>query len=45
MEVVGQLHPPAALLPGERAPVHWTGGGVGPGADLEAVKKTEKSHR
>jgi hypothetical protein len=37
MEVSGQLHAPAALPPGERAPgTHWIGGWVGPRAVLEA---------
>jgi hypothetical protein len=37
MEVSGQHHAPAALYPGERTPgTHWTGGWVGPRADLDA---------
>jgi hypothetical protein len=40
MEVIGQLHAPAALSPRERAPgTHWIGGWVGPGAVLDAVVK------
>jgi hypothetical protein len=31
MDVIGRLHVPAALQPGERAPsVHWTGSWVSP---------------
>jgi hypothetical protein len=38
MEVSGQLHTPAALPLGERAPgSHWIQGWVGPRADLEAA--------
>jgi hypothetical protein len=38
MEVNGQLHPPAALPPSERAPgTHWIGGWVGLRAVLDAV--------
>jgi hypothetical protein len=40
MDVSGQLHAPAALPPGERAPgTHWIGGWVGPRAVLDAVVK------
>jgi hypothetical protein len=40
MEVNGQLHAPAALLPEERAPgTHWRGGWVGPRTVLDAVVK------
>jgi len=40
MEVSGQLHDPAALLPRERAPcTHWIGGWVGPRAVLDAMVK------
>jgi hypothetical protein len=40
MEVSGQLHVPAALLPKERAPgTHWIGGWVGPRAVRDAVVK------
>jgi hypothetical protein len=40
MEVIGQLHVPAALPPGKEPPVtHWTGGWVGPRAGLDAVVK------
>jgi hypothetical protein len=36
----GQLHAPAALLPGERAPgIHWIGGWLGPRAGLDDMKK------
>jgi hypothetical protein len=47
MEVSGQLHAPAALPPGERAPgTHWIGGWVGPTAVLDAVvKRTISSPR
>jgi hypothetical protein len=42
MEVSGQLHAPAALLPKERGHgTHWIGGWVGPRAVLEAVVKRE----
>jgi hypothetical protein len=38
----GQLHAPAALHPGKRAPgTHWTGGWVGPRAGLDAVDKRQ----
>jgi hypothetical protein len=40
MEVSGQLHAPAALPPGEKAPsIYWIGGWVGPKAVLDAVVK------
>jgi hypothetical protein len=40
MEVSGQLHAPAALLPMERAPgTNWIGGWVGPRAVLDEVVK------
>jgi hypothetical protein len=40
MEVIGQLHSPAALSLRERAPrTHWTGGWVGPRAVLDTVVK------
>jgi hypothetical protein len=40
MEVSGQLHDPAALLPGKEPLVpHWIGGWVGPRAVLNAVVK------
>jgi hypothetical protein len=40
MEVSGQFHTPAALLPRERAPgTHWIGGWVGPRASLDTVVK------
>jgi hypothetical protein len=40
MEVKGQLHTPAALPPGKRAPdTHWIGGWVGPRAVLDAEVK------
>jgi hypothetical protein len=39
MEVSGQLHAPAALLPSERAHgTHWTGGWMDPRAGLDAVE-------
>jgi hypothetical protein len=38
--VSGQLHAPAALPPGERAPgAHWTGGGLDSRAGLDDVEK------
>jgi hypothetical protein len=40
MEVSGQFHAPAALLPKEGAPgTHWIGGWVGSRAVLDAVVK------
>jgi hypothetical protein len=40
MEVSGQLHAPATLLPGKSPPgTLWVGGWVGPRASLAAVKK------
>jgi hypothetical protein len=40
MEVSGQLHTPAALLPGKEPPgTHWIGGWVGPRAGLDAMVK------
>jgi hypothetical protein len=40
MEVSGQLHAPAALPPGERAPgTHSIGGWVGPTTGLDDVEK------
>jgi hypothetical protein len=40
MEVSGQLHAPAALPLGERAPgTHWIGGRVDPRAGLDDVEK------
>jgi hypothetical protein len=40
MEVSGQLHAPATLPPGERAPgTYWLGGWVGPRAVLDTVVK------
>jgi hypothetical protein len=40
MEVSGELHAPAALLPGKEPPnTHWIGGWVGPRAILDAVVK------
>jgi hypothetical protein len=40
MEVSGQLHVPAALLPRDRDPgTDWIGGWVGPRAVLDAVMK------
>jgi hypothetical protein len=48
MEVSGQLHAPAALPPGERAPgTLWVEGWVGPGAILDAVvkRKITSPHR
>jgi hypothetical protein len=39
MEVSGQLHTPATLPPGERAPsTHWIGGWVDPRASLDDVE-------
>jgi hypothetical protein len=35
--VSGQLHAPAALLPGKTPGTHWIGGWVGPRAGLDAV--------
>jgi hypothetical protein len=43
MEVSGQLHAPAALLPGERAPgTRWIVGWVGPRAGLNGVEKRKR---
>jgi len=43
MEVSGQLHVPAALLPGESDPgTRWITGGVGPRAGLDAVARKRK---
>jgi hypothetical protein len=44
MEVSGQLHAPAALLP-EKEPLvtHWIAGWVGPRAVLDAVVKRKIS--
>jgi len=40
MEVSGQLHAPAALLPGKEPPgTHWIGGWLGLRAGLDAVVK------
>jgi hypothetical protein len=40
MEVSGQYHVPAALLPGKESPfIHWIGGWVGPRGVLDAVVK------
>jgi hypothetical protein len=40
MEVSGQLHAPAALLPGERSlSIRWIEGWVGPRAGLDDVEK------
>jgi hypothetical protein len=40
LQGTGQLHVPAALPPGERAPgAHWLGGSVGPRAGMDAVEK------
>jgi hypothetical protein len=40
MEVSSELHAPAALPPGERAPgTHWIGVLVGPKAGLDNVEK------
>jgi len=40
MEVSGQLHAPAALLPGKKTPgTHRTGGWVNPRAVLDAMAK------
>jgi hypothetical protein len=40
MEASGQLHAPAALPPGERAPgTHWIGGWVGPRTGLDDMEK------
>jgi hypothetical protein len=39
MEVSGQLHASAGLLPGTASRTHWIGGWVGPRAGLDAVVK------
>jgi hypothetical protein len=36
MEVSGQFHDPVALFLGEAPGTNWTGGWVGPTADLDA---------
>jgi hypothetical protein len=42
MEVSGQIHVPAALPPGGKAPgTHWIGGWVGPRTFLDAVVKSK----
>jgi hypothetical protein len=44
MEVSGQLHAPATLLPGKEPPgTHWIGGWVGPRAGLDMVEKRKFS--
>jgi hypothetical protein len=44
MEVSGQFHTLAALLPGKKAPgTHCIGGWVGLRASLDAVEKRKKS--
>jgi hypothetical protein len=48
MEVSGQLHAPAALLPRKEPPAtHWIGGWVGPRAVLDVVvkRKIPSPHR
>jgi hypothetical protein len=45
MEVSGEFHAPAALLPGEgAASTHWMGGLVGPSVDLDAIEKEKILH-
>jgi hypothetical protein len=45
MEVIGQLHAPAALPSGKELPVTYCiGGWVGPRAGLDAVEKREILH-
>ena len=44
MEVGGQRHAPAALLPGKRTGIHCTGGWVGTRAGLEWRGKSRR-HR
>jgi len=39
MEVSGEIHTPAALLPGKEPGTHWIGGWVGPRVGLDAVAK------
>jgi hypothetical protein len=40
MEMSGQLHASAVLLPGERfTDIHWIGGWVGPTAGIDAIEK------
>jgi len=44
MEVTGQLHAPATLPPGERAPLtHWIGDWMGPRAGLDAMMRGKKT--
>jgi hypothetical protein len=43
MEVSGQLHAPAALLPQRDHITHWLGGWVDPRASLEVVVAEKKS--
>jgi hypothetical protein len=38
-EVSGQLHAPAALLPGKQPSTHWIGGWLGPRASLDDLEK------
>jgi hypothetical protein len=44
MSVGGQLHVPAALLPGKRPGTYCTGGCVGPRAGLDVCEKS-RPHR
>jgi hypothetical protein len=46
MEMSGQLHAPAALLPGKSPWYQWIGGSwVGPRAGLDAVVKQKNSQQ
>lgn len=38
----GQLHTPAALLPGQKPDTHWRGSWMGPTASLDVYEKREK---
>jgi len=45
MEVSGQLHAPAALLPRKESPgTHWIGGWVGPRAGILTVTYPSQDH-
>jgi hypothetical protein len=41
LEVSGQLHAPAALLPGTAPGTHWIGGWMGPRTGQDDVEKTK----
>jgi hypothetical protein len=45
MEVSGQIHSPAALLPGKNLGTDWIGGWVGPTAGRNGFGKEKISYR